>query len=421
MTESPEASVLSPIPRRILKEANHQETLELLGKMESDSGILISLSTRCISEGAISKNPAANTHLHLTSHDCGLLGIPSPDGWEWLLCSASEHTRDSEIALFKEEKEEADEEDGHVSDDGIDLLPFSHFQLRAGDIALFQGEGKEERGEEYGHDSNSDFDLSTFSHFQLLPGEIRQKIYDYVFENFGALIERDRSNKQSKCPSPYRLTHRYPQLNRHHMPSKERLPLGLVFSCKRIYNETILQLYKHTCFTFDTTKALRRFLQKVSPEAKAVIQRVQLKHIFHNRTHLESNRIWQLKSNAAWKAVCQRMADEFTSLRRLYIEVTVPRTTRLTVNEPWCEPYMTFCGPDGKGRLEWVHAWAQIVVSGHIVPRALNAYKQSLSPRLHAVSVEIERRLMTNDAFQKKQLADMGEQKGNVMVAYIAE
>lgn len=418
----PEASVLNPIPRRVLEEASHQKFLELLGKMEPDSEILISLSTRCINGRAICKKPAANTHLHLTAHDCGLLGIPGPDGWEWLVCSTSEHTRDSEIALFKEgENEKANEEDGHVSDDEIGLPPLSHFQLRLGEIALFKEEEKYERDEGYDHDSDSDFDPSTFSRFQLLPGEIRQKIYDYVFESFGALIERNRSNKQSKYPSPYRLTQRYPQLNRHHMPSKERLPLGLVFSCKSIYNETIFQLYKHTCFTFDTTKALRRFLQKVSPEAKAVIQHVQLKHIFHNRTHLGSNKIWQLKSNAAWKAVCQRMADEFTSLRRLYIEVTVPRTARLTVDEPWCEPYLTFCGPDGNGRLEWVHAWVQTVVSVHVVPRALSAYKQSLSPRLHAVSVEIERRLMTDNAFRKKQLADAGEQKGDVMVAYMVE
>lgn len=385
--------------------------------MEPDSGILISLSTRCISGGAICKRPDANTHLHLTAHDCGLLGIPDPDGWEFLVSSTSEHTRDGEIALFNEkEKEEADEEDEHLSDDGIDLSPFAHFQPRPGEIALFK---VEEKDEENGHDS--DFNLFTLSRFQLLPGEIRQKIYNYVFENFGALIERNRSNKQNKRPIPYRLTQRYPQLSRHHMPSKERLPLGLVFSCKSIYNETILQLYKYTCFTFDTTKALRRFLQKVSPEAKAVIQHVQLKHTFHNRTHLESNKIWQLKSNAAWKAVCQRMADEFTCLRRLYIEVTVHRTTRLTVDEPWCEPYLTFCGPDGKGRLEWVHAWVQIVVSVHIVPRALSAYKRSHSPRLHAASVEIERRLMTYDGFQRKQLADMGEQKGDVMVGYILE
>lgn len=74
--------------------------------MESDSEILISLSNRCIIGGAIGKKSAANTHLHLTAHDCGLLGIPSPDGWEFLVCSTSEHTRDSEIALFKKEKRE---------------------------------------------------------------------------------------------------------------------------------------------------------------------------------------------------------------------------------------------------------------------------------------------------------------------------
>lgn len=185
------------------------------------------------------------------------------------------------------------------------------------------------------------------------------------------------------------------------MPYMQRLRVGLVFSCKSIYNETILSLYERTCFTFDTTKALRRFLRKSSPEAKAVIQHAQLIHTIPNRTHDKRNEKWQLISNTAWKSACQRMAEDLTSLRHLSIEVTVYPETALTMDEPWCEPYLSFCGPDGKGRLEWV----QIVVSMKTPAHSLSTYRYTRPARLKAASLELERRLMTDDAFEKKKLA----------------
>jgi hypothetical protein len=201
----------------------------------------------------------------------------------------------------------------------------------------------------------------------------------------------------------------------------QRLPVGLVFSCKSIYNETILYLYEHTCFTFDTTKALRRFLRKTSAEAKAVIQHVQLIHENHNRTHDKRNEKWQLISNAAWKSACQRVAEDLTSLCHLSIEVTVSPTTALTMDDPWCEPYLSFCGPDGKGRLEWVDARVQIVVIANSRAHRLTTYGNTHSARLNAAGLELEGRLMTDDAFEKKKLADSGDQNGGVMLRCLPE
>jgi hypothetical protein len=132
---------------------------------------------------------------------------------------------------------------------------------------------------------------------------------------------------------------------------------------------------------------------------------VQLEHIIHNRTCDKRNEKWQLISNAAWKSACQRMAEDLTSLRHLYIEVTVYPATALTMDEPWCEPwcepYLSFCGPDGKGRLEWV----QIVVSMNTLAYRLGTYRDTYSARLNA-GLELERRLMTDDAFEKRKMAE---------------
>jgi hypothetical protein len=320
--------------------------------MELDLGSLF-LSAQPIYPGATDNDPVADNRQNLAACAYCLLDIPNLE---------------TPNLMFAKEALKENEEDDHNKDDGINL--------------------------------------STLSRFQLLPGEIRQQIYDYVFsESYDAPIERDKSTKQNKYATKYKLTQRY------HMLSVQRLPVGLVFSCKSIYNETILYLYEHTCFTFDTTKALRRFLRKASPEAKAVIQHVQLKHTIHNRTHDKRNEKWELISNAAWKSACQRMAQDLTSLRFLSIEVTVYPATALTMDEPWCEPYLSFCGPDGKGRLEWVH----IVVSMNTPAHRLGTYRDTHSARLNA-GLELERRLMTDDAFEKKELADSSEQHRDRML-----
>lgn len=314
-----------------------------------------------------------------------IMGIPSPGDWGWL--TRFRHTKDSE--------------DGQVE---LESTP---------------SEPSRPEPDEQAKPVEDEIDLSALSRIQLLPGELRQMIYNYTWEHHRVLIGRDMREAQGQTKPPYKLTnfklpvrdrktHRF-LTNQPFLPPRPYLPplpLNLMLSCKSMYNDMLLQFYARTQFVFESTKSLRRFLDAVRPEAKAVIRHVELRSMMYNEPQRTADQAWKAKRDAAWLHICERMAEELPSLQVLFLDVTVFSVSKkLQVGEPWSEPYLAFCDRENGG-LEWVDATVRSSQPVKKSAHAAREYNLNWIARLSVVSNELERRLMTDSAYQKKLHAD---------------
>lgn len=131
------------------------------------------------------------------------------------------------------------------------------------------------------------------------------------------------------------------------------IPLGLIFSCKTVYNETILQLYSTTQFIFNSTRAMTRFMEKTDKEAKASIRHVELNQIGYNEPLLTVFRFYKLRSDFAFSTACEEMALSFTSLKVLHVTYAIlDWPIHLIIGETWSQPLLAFACHGG---LEFVN------------------------------------------------------------------
>ncbi|KAJ5180467.1 hypothetical protein N7492_003677 [Penicillium capsulatum] len=174
---------------------------------------------------------------------------------------------------------------------------------------------------------------TTLSRLQQLPSELLLIIYEYVIGNHRVLVKcqalgnkrgRPRKNQRS-----YTETYlRGPDGSLEDRPS-EILYMGLMLSCRRFYCDMMFQMYASTQFVFLTTTGLRRFLDRVKPEAKALIRHVELRHITFDdpREHIqiyEKDAVDDIiaahhQSRVAWTAQCERLLEACPNLQVLYL------------------------------------------------------------------------------------------------------
>lgn len=139
---------------------------------------------------------------------------------------------------------------------------------------------------------------------------------------------RDPKNQTAPTVGPFTMT---------------PIPMGLIFSCKQIYNETVLQLYWTTQFIFNTTNSMTRFLRITSKDAQANIRHVELNQVMYNEPQVTIFRYYKLRSDLAWSAACEEMALNFTSLNVLHVDLAIlDWPIRLVVGESWSEPLLYF-------------------------------------------------------------------------------
>ncbi|RJE18919.1 hypothetical protein PHISCL_08737 [Aspergillus sclerotialis] len=232
--------------------------------------------------------------------------------------------------------------------------------------------------------------------FFRLPAEIRWQIYEDLFTNRRVEIIRTKNRDPSRGKlGRYRLSCRQ---RRPRDPKNQTaptvgpftmtpIPIGLIFSCKRIYNETVLQLYWTTQFIFNTTNSMTRFLRTTSKDAQANIRHVELNQIMYNEPRFTEFRYYKLRSDLAWSMACEEMALNFTSLKVLHVDLAIlDWPIRLVVGESWSEPLLYF----GRGHgLEFAN-----------VKLSMTMFNEE---KLKAAALAVEKEIMNPVAYQTRE------------------
>ena len=220
--------------------------------------------------------------------------------------------------------------------------------------------------------------------FLLLPGEIRNKIYDLVFQHHVFELQWNRPHNDltywvpgdsgaacldSSIRSP-RWQRRDPKLNPHLNPNasqRRRLfdlpcrqhssipnrpiyqlspgPAALLLTCRQIHNETCSIFYGNNTFCFTSRTLLQKFLSSINVVSRASIQRLRLQHVTYGDPYRTSNCVWKELHDTGWDKACHQAAEELNSLKELSIRLRVcdvPLVLNLTAS--WVAPFLAFRG-----------------------------------------------------------------------------
>lgn len=252
-------------------------------------------------------------------------------------------------------------------------------------------------------------DSARKSAFQRLPNEIRQKVYDIICDTFRVEVQYARRYNMDRPLNAisYRLRHRqlWPRDETTQTvvsrtlsvpPWFPSLPFGLVFSCKSIYHETLLLLYSRMQFVFNSSNAIKRFLQTVPSDAQTVIRHVEINQLMYSEPSLTRFRHWKELSDRTFIRTSHAMSEALTSLRILHVNYKIRDwPIRLTSDERWAVPLLFFCaGHDG--RLEY----ARITLDN---PRIKH-------DKLEKAAKELERRMTKPEAFQMREDARLARE-----------
>lgn len=182
----------------------------------------------------------------------------------------------------------------------------------------------------------------------------------------------------------------------------ETLPLspGLLFKCKSIYKEALLQFYAHMEFVFATARSALRFLDTVSPQAKAAIRHIELRHttIGEIWSCMEKNEDREA-SDERWAMACKRMAQEFTSLHCLHIHEVIDMED---IYEPWAAPYLNFRQSQYAGNLRCAEVSVLKVESLALDPQPVMQYWMIDAAILEERSADLRNRLKGQKSVQEE-------------------
>ncbi|GKZ83636.1 hypothetical protein AnigIFM56816_008731 [Aspergillus niger] len=202
------------------------------------------------------------------------------------------------------------------------------------------------------------------STFQRLPLEIRSQIYGYIFEPRRVELIRRREKDPAKHPKRvyYRLYHnqlrsRHPvtqQIQDPFWKGQHPVPIGLVFTCRSIYCETLWWLYSTTQFVFTSTKTMNRFFNIIPSEVQPAIRHVEINQEMHSEPSLTEHRIHKVRSDWAFTMACENLVKCCSGLRVLYIYFRIRDwPMNLEIGETWSLPMMAFA--EYKGGLDIVN------------------------------------------------------------------
>jgi hypothetical protein len=184
--------------------------------------------------------------------------------------------------------------------------------------------------------------------FLSLPGEIRNCIYDLAIDERRILIKREHTakEKKEKRDAPKKLMKEsIPFLDRAQLQQPKPIPLGLMFSCRQIYQEVTTLLYSSTTFAFQHSKALRRFLDIVPTLAKASIRSIEIYHTQYGHPHWTKDVRFKEHHDFRFYMLCEKAVNQFTYLRQLRVDLAVhDYPVKLHLNTDWAAPWLLFGG-----------------------------------------------------------------------------
>jgi len=242
--------------------------------------------------------------------------------------------------------------------------------------------------------------------FSKLPGEIKNQIYDLVFDSCDYEIKWLRCKRTVKSSHPIEprravrytrtLTHfiykvdrrdldqtrpwgsskmkdcasnplfTLPKLGRN-TPRKRRLlrhppnsslnvessidrtrsahtRAALLLTCRSIHDEAVSIFYSLQSFGFSSRNLFETFLSTINPVAKASITRLFLQHGTYGDPYYIENIPWKTLHDARWANTCAMMAKDLVSLKELNLHFRInDRPQQFNLKAQWAQPLLSLC------------------------------------------------------------------------------
>ncbi len=203
-----------------------------------------------------------------------------------------------------------------------------------------------------------------------LPGEVRNLIYDYVFEDPVVVqfvpsanddgfalgkklgLSREAYYHQTLCKEAAQTSSTMPRIFRFRM-SHSRVNHqvkwatslhALILTCRQIYAEAAPLLYARMTFFFQSARAIVRYLAQLRTPQLAALQKIHIDYrTYGNPQSPGTHECWMRKYEALWRKACELLATKPSGLRQLWITVEVHQfPLRFRLAETWVAPLLEF-------------------------------------------------------------------------------
>ncbi|KAF2740548.1 hypothetical protein EJ04DRAFT_455774 [Polyplosphaeria fusca] len=212
--------------------------------------------------------------------------------------------------------------------------------------------------------------------FLGLPGELRNKIYDYYFEEdlrveFAAkgteliqarppnnivklrlnLVDQGGARRNSpvakveKGPKTLRMSRCLGRYQRVHSLATlwESSLCALIYVCKQIYSEALSFLYRHANFVFAAPKRIKNYMDIVPQQNLVCMTKLELHYNTYGSPLLEQHRVWPEKHRESWMSASKQATKKLVNLKQLKLWIHVhERSVLLDLRQPWLQPILQF-------------------------------------------------------------------------------
>jgi hypothetical protein len=214
----------------------------------------------------------------------------------------------------------------------------------------------------------------TIHGFLGLPGEVRNRIYNYYFEEdlrceiaakgehfdnkkektiklcLGTVNKDGPVYKYSKTPTPdtprtLRISKRlgYRSLLHRTQTSWLSSPYTLVFVCKQIHHESLLFVYHNTTFVAAAPRRIMNFLQVLPKKNLSYITKLHLHYTTYGNPRLLKDCVWQQKHLDSWTDTCKAASKRLVNLQELEVWLQVNTTPLFfDLRQAWLKPMLHF-------------------------------------------------------------------------------
>jgi hypothetical protein len=188
--------------------------------------------------------------------------------------------------------------------------------------------------------------------FLDLPGEIRNKVYDLIFEGH-VLISRSYPIRERLEDPDVKTRLRLAWRPIYSWPAGTHFYIrpDLLRVCRQVHNEAVTFLYANTTFRLESVLTLNKFLNVVP--AVGAIKKLELRHSTYGEPRLMEDRKWKQRHDKKWMKTCRRIAEVMTAVEHLKLELRIcDWPTQLNLAAAWAKPLLELKGSKGIDKVE---------------------------------------------------------------------
>lgn len=214
------------------------------------------------------------------------------------------------------------------------------------------------------------------SGFLGLPGELRNRIYDYYFDqdfrveiaakgtalshkahhpktvklslnllDRGRTVHKDQMTSLQQTPKILRMPRRfghYQRVNGIRTEWSSSLS-ALILVCRQVYHEAIIFLYQNTTYTFAAPRRIANFLDVIPKQNLSWVMKLHLHYGSYGCPLLAADRTWANKHLRSWILACKSASKQFINLQQLQVWIKVNEASpRFDLRQHWLQPLLQF-------------------------------------------------------------------------------